>query len=105
MAQNWNEPLPLMDECMIERMIAKTDEYLAEIKWKNNGTADTLTEAVALAKQGRDVGLDATMAMRPKDRIFAHWMDWNALVTFLFNRDTQYRTLLSAFRKLCTRIL
>ena len=44
------------------------------------------------------------MALRPTDKVFAHWMDWNALVTFLFNRDTEYRTLLSALRKLCTQI-
>ena len=103
MAQNWNEPLPLMDACMINRMIAKTDEYLSLVQWRNDGTAENLKEAVALAKNGQDIGLEATLALRPTDAIFAHWMDWSALVTYLFNRDTEFKTLLSAIRKLCTR--
>ena len=98
MSRNWNEPLPLMDTVMCNRMIRKTDEYLAMVNWQNNGTANTLEDAVAIAKLGKDIGFDGTMQLRPTDRIFNNWMNWNALVTYLYNRDTQNRTLLSAFR-------
>ena len=99
MGRNWNEPLPLMDVAMCNRMIQKTDEYLTAINWKENGEANTLNEAVELAKIGKDIGLNKTMALRPKSRIFEDWMNWNDVVTYLFNRDTNYQfTLLSAFR-------
>ena len=98
MSRNWNEPLPLMDTVMCNRMIRKTDEYLTMVNWQNNGTANTLEDAVAIAKLGKDIGFDGTMQLRPTDRIFNNWMNWNALVTYLYNRDTQNRTLLSAFR-------
>ena len=100
MAGNWNEPVPLMDQSMCDRMIIKTDEYLSIITWKNDGEADSLAAAVDLAKKGKDVGRERTLSLRPRNRIFADWMNWNALVTYLFNRETNYqRTLLSAFRK------
>ena len=84
---------------MCNRIIQKTDEYLSVVNWKNDGVADTLVEAVAIAKQGQDVGHAATLALRPTDRIFENWMNYNALVTYLYNRDTNVRTLLSALRK------
>ena len=104
MSDNWNEPLPLMDAAMCNRMIEKTNEYLTTIKWKNDGVACTLKDAVELAKVGKDIGLEDTMALRPTTRIFEDWMNWNAIVTYLFNRDTNYQsTLLSALRKSINR--
>ena len=99
MAGNWNEPLPLMDQVMCDRIIQRTDEYLTAVIWRNDGEAETLEQAVALAKNGKDVGLIKTKMLRPTNRIFEDWMNWSALVTYLFNRDTNYRTLLSAVRK------
>ena len=70
------------------------------VKWRNNATPKDLKHAVELAKRGLDGGYEATLNLRPTSKIFAEWMDWNNLVTFLFNRDTDYRnTLLSALRK------
>ena len=46
----WNEPLPLMDDAMINRIIATTDDYLAHVTWRNNCDPKTLKEAVADAK-------------------------------------------------------
>ena len=105
MAGNWNEPLPLMDAAMCERMKRKTDEYLTLITWRNNGTASSLVEAVQIAKMGQDIGQEATLALRPTGQIFEDWINWNNLVTFLVNRDTGVRTLLSAYRNaiICTR--
>ena len=106
MAGNQNEPLPLMDAAMCTRMIQKTDEYLSMVRWRNNGEANCLKEAVQIAKLGQDIGMEATLALRPTDRIFENWMNWNNLVTYLYNRDTHVRTLLSALRNaiICTRI-
>ena len=99
MSDAWNEPLPLMDQVMCDRMVVKTDEYLQLIIWRNNSNPESLQHAVALAKNGFDGGRERTIALRPTTRIFSEWMDWNSLVTFLFNRDTQYeQTLLSALR-------
>ena len=100
MAGNWSEPLPLMDAAMCNRMIRTTDEYLQAINWRNDGDADTLEELVEIAKAGKDIGLERTIALRPKNRIFAQWMHWNSVVTYLYNRDTNVRTLLSALRKI-----
>ena len=99
MSGSWNEPLPLMDQAMCDRMVEKTNEYLQLINWRNDGNPENLQHAVALAKVGIDGGRERTMALRPTSRIFSEWMDWNSLVTYLFNRETQYeRTLLSALR-------
>ena len=90
MADPWNEPVPLMDQAMCSRIKNKTEEYLTLVKWRNNGQPQNLQHAVELAKNGIDGGYDATMRLRPTSKIFAEWMDWNNLVTFLFNRDTEY---------------
>ena len=95
----WNEPIPLMDQAMCTRIKVKTDEYLTLVKWRNNGQPRDLKHAVELAKRGCDGGKDITMSLRPTSKVFADWMDWNNLVTFLFNRDTDYQNvLLSALR-------
>ena len=99
----WNEPLPLMDESMINRIIETSNNYLVHVNWRNNGSPKTLKEAVADAKKGIDGGLEQTMMLRPTTKFFEDWMDWNNLVTYLVNRDTGVRTLLSALRKLYTR--
>ena len=92
------EPLPLMDQAMCQRIIETTNGYLQHVQWKSNCTPDSLFAAVQEAKKGNDGGLELTLALRPKNRVFEDWMNWSALVTFLFNRDTQVRTLLSAIR-------
>ena len=86
-------------------MKRKTDEYLTLINWRNNGNASSLVEAVQIAKLGQDIGQEATLALRPTGRVFEDWINWNNLVTFLVNRDTGVRTLLSAYRNaiICTR--
>ena len=99
MPDSWNEPPPQLDDNFRSRIIQKTDEYLSAVNWKQNGCPATLREAVELAKQGLDGGKDLTMSFRPNNYDFHDWMMWNSLVTYLFNRDTQIRTLLSAFRK------
>ena len=98
MSSSWNEPLPLMSQDMCDRMVARTDEYLSLIQWRNDCSVDTLKDAVAMAKLNKDAGKEATMRLRPTDRIFENWMNWNNLVTYLYNRDTSIRTLLSAYR-------
>ena len=98
MTDPWNEPVPLMDRTMCKRIENKTDEYLTLIKWRNNSQPQSLQHAVELAKNGSDGGYDATIRLRPTSRVFSDWMDWNNLVTFLVNRDTEYQTLLSALR-------
>ena len=98
MPDTWNEPIPLMDRTMCARISAKTDEYLSQVNWRNNGVPRDLKNAVELAKMGIDGGREATLQLKPTSRIFEEWMDWNNLVTFLFNRDTDYQTLLSAIR-------
>ena len=62
---SWNEPLPLMDDAMINRIIATTDEYLAHVTWRNNCNPQTLKEAVADAKRGGDGGYEKTMCRDP----------------------------------------
>ena len=99
MSDPWNEPLPLMDDVMISRIISTTDQYLASIQWKNNADPKSLYEAVQMAKQGKDAGEAKTLALRPTSNDFREWMLWNDIVTFLYNRDTHMRTLLSALRK------
>ena len=94
----WNEPVPLMSPEMCQRMIETTDEYLTQVKWKSNCAPATLYDAVQAAKRGDDGGFELTMSLRPNDRVFENWINWNNLVTFLFNRDTNIRTLLSAIR-------
>ena len=81
------------------RIIATTDDYLAHVTWRNNCDPQTLKEAVADAKRGFDGGYEKTMALRPSTKFFEDWMDCNNLTTFLVNRDTGVRTLLSALRK------
>ena len=98
MQDSWTEPLPLMDRTMCDRISNKTEEYLSLIKWRNDGAPRDLQHAVELAKKGIDGGKDATLRLKPTSRRFNEWMDWNNLVTFLFNRDTEYQTLLSAIR-------
>ena len=83
---------------MCQRMIGTTDEYLTQVNWKTNCTPTTLYDAVQEAKRGNDGGYELTMSLRPNDRVFESWMNWNNLVTFLYNRDTNIRTLLSAIR-------
>ena len=94
----WNEPVPLMSQEMCQRMIQKTDEYLTQVQWKNNCTPTTLYDAVQEAKRGNDGGYDLTLNLRPKNRVFEDWINYNNLVTYLYNRDTHVRTLLSALR-------
>ena len=98
MSDRWNEPLPLMPQAMCDRMITKTDEYLSAINWRNNCTVSTLKEAVQMAKIGNDAGAEMTRSLRPTTRIFEDWINYNNLVTYLYNRDTNVRTLLSAYR-------
>ena len=98
MSDSWNEPLPQMDRTMCDRISAKTDEYLSGVTWRNNGTPRDLQHAIQLAKMGMDGGKEATMQLKPTSRNFSDWMDWNNLVTYLFNRDHDYQTLLSAIR-------
>lgn len=91
----WNEPLPLMDESMINRIVETTNHYLEHVIWRNDSQPTTLKEAVEDAKRGRDGGKDATLALRPTTKHFEEWIDWNDLITCLLNRDTGVRTLLS----------
>ena len=105
MPNGWNEPLPKMDQQMCDRMIAKTNEYLSLIQWRNNGQPRDLKHAVELAKAGLDGGLDATLQLRPTSRDFNDWMYWNDVITFLVNRDNDFKTLLSAIRNAITQII
>ena len=98
MSGAWNEPLPLMDRTMCDRITLRTNEYLSQVNWRNNGQPRDLKHAVELAKLGIDGGREATMALRPTSRIFEEWIDWSNMTTYLFNRDTNYQTLLSAIR-------
>lgn len=98
MSSSWNEPLPLMSQDMCNRMIERTDEYLSQVQWRGDCSVTTLKDAVAMAKLNKDAGKTTTLNLRPMDRIFENWMNWNNLVTFLYNRDTSARTLLSAYR-------
>ena len=98
MSNVWNEPLPLMPKEMCDRMILRTDEYLTQIQWREDCEAATLDEAVQMAKIRKDAGYEKTMSLRPKNQIFEQWMQWNSVVTYLYNRDTTVRTLLSAYR-------
>ena len=97
--RGWNEPLPLVDANFKARMIEKTNEYLTQVTWKSNCNPETLDDAVQEAKLGNDGGYDCTMMLRPNTNDFHDWMQWSALVTYLFNRDTPYGRILSALRK------
>ena len=99
MANPWNEPAPRMDENFISRIILKTDEYLTLVQWRNDCEPATLDEAVNFAKMGKDGGKSCTMNLRPNSDDFHEWMQWSALVTYLFNRDTDYARILSVIRK------
>ena len=99
MANPWNEPPPRMDTNFISRIISKTDEYLTVVQWQNNCNPQTLDDAVRDAKLGKDGGKDCTMNLRPTSNDFHEWMQWSALVTYLFNRDTDYARILSVIRK------
>ena len=98
MSDPWNEPLPLMDQTMCNRIVEKTDEYLTLVNWRSNGTPENLDHAIQLAKDGKDGGYDVTMRLRPTSRNFHDWINWSNLITFLVNRDTGIQTLLSAIR-------
>ena len=100
----WNEPLPMMDDAMKNRIIQRTDEYLSVVQWRNDGNPNSLQEALQMAKVGKDGGQLVTMELRPTTNDFHAWMDWSALVTFLYNRDTSVRTLLSALRKVISHV-
>ena len=95
---SWNEPVPLMSQEMCQRMVRTTDDYLTQIQWKTNCAPTTLYDAVQEAKKGNDGGLELTLSLRPTNRIFEDWINYNNLITYLFNRDTNIRTLLSAIR-------
>ena len=99
MSDPWNEPPPKADRCFQARVKAKTDEYLSVIKWRADCTPRNLDEAVAFSKKGMDGGKALTMALRPTSDIFAEWIQWSSLTTYLFNRDTDVGTLLSCLRK------
>ena len=98
MSDPWTEPLPLMPKSMCERMIERTDAYLSEITWRNDCSVSNLVEAVQMAKIHKDAGAEKTRSLRPSNRIFEDWINYNNLITFLYNRDTNVRTLLSAYR-------
>lgn len=99
MPRGWNEPVPLIDENFRSRMITRTDEYLTQVIWQSNCDSQTLDEAVTNAKAGKDGGFEQTMSLRPQSRDFHQWMQWSALVTYLYNRDTSVGRILSALRK------
>ena len=99
MARNWNEPLPMMDQAMCNRITNETNRYLEVINWRNDGEAETLEEAVALALHGKDAGLEKTLMLRPTNRNFEDWMNWSAIMTLLFKRDSNYDRLLEEIRK------
>ena len=99
MPSGWNEPPPLVDANFRSRMIEKTDEYLSQVNWKTNCQPTDLDDAVNHAKRGNDGGFEFTMSLRPTSRDFHAWMQWCALTTFLFNRDTPHSRILSAIRK------
>ena len=98
MSDPWNKPLPQMDDIMVSRIIETTDQYLESIQWRNNASPSDLQDAVKLAKLGMDGGKNRTLELRPIGNDFHMWMYWNDVVTFLYNRDTNIGTLLSAFR-------
>ena len=98
MSDPWNEPPPCLDSNFRTRIIKKTDEYLTMVQWKENGQPANLEEAIKLAKQGIDGGKELTLSFRPTGFNFNDWMAWSSLVSFLYNRDTQVRTILSAIR-------
>ena len=99
MASRWNEPPPTMDDAFVSRIISRTDEYLTLVRWRENCHPMNLDAAVNEAKNGNDGGLLATMNLRPTSNDFHEWMQWSALVTYLFNRDTDYVRILSVIRK------
>ena len=99
MSNPWNEPPPQLDNAFRSRIIDRTNDYLSMVTWRQNGNPTNLKEAVAMAKQGKDGGEELTLSFRPTNNCFHAWMDWSSLVTYLYNRDTQVRTLLSAIRK------
>ena len=101
MADPWNEPPPLIDENFKSRMIARTTDYLSQVNWKSNCIPTSLDDAVAQAKKGNDGGYELTMTLRPQSMDFHQWMQWSALVTFLYNRDTPVARILSAIRTVC----
>ena len=98
MPDSWNAPLPLMDRTMCDRISNNTNEYLSNVNWRNNGSPRDLKHAVELAKLGIDGGYEATMRLKPTSRVFEDWINWSNLTTYLYNRDTNYQTLLSAIR-------
>ena len=61
------------------------------INWFENAeSTDKLADAVKLAQRGLDIGEDATLKLKPTNNNWTAWMQWSALITSLYNRDSVY---------------
>ena len=78
----------VISEAEKERLKEICANFLDQVDWRNNTTfsADTsLSEALDLAKNGKDAGKIGAIAMEPKCLLFHEWMQYAHLITIYYN--------------------